>query len=965
MRLTTKLLAAAAVGGIIIAGFSPVDAKRPLNHDDFDAWQSVSANAIARSGAWSAYSVVPQEGDAVLTLRDNRKGKTISIPRGYSPAFTADGKWAVALIKPLFADTRKAKIDKKKDFDLPQDSLAIVDLTTMRVEKIANVIGYRLPEKGGSFVAYQSCDTLHIKPADLKDKEAGKPLMIRSLTSPVQKMVKWVKDYGFSKDGSRLALNIRKSAKDTLATDGVAVVNLPDTSLILLDRDKKFYTLPVFNETGTALAYTASNDSTDSGTKHASLYYSDLSGVASGQTPGVEEYDYRFFTGTPVNLALPHASDPKMQAELEQRRLDAIRSQQGKELRLTQYSRPVFSRNGRFLIVGVAPVIAPDDTTLVDFEKGNLDIWRWDAPMTPPQEKGNLESIRKHTLPVVMNLENRDYQLLTKNELVTVEPSFEWDSEWALLHDPSARYVERQWNYLAPEELMMVNVLDGSVRNVGSGERENSGLSPDGRFVVIYKDRNYYAFDNTTGKTVNLTGNLPYPVWDESDDHPMPKQPYGIGGWGDEDGKVLIYDRYDIWSLDMTGNSEPVCLTAGDGRKRNLQYRYHRLDKESKTLKKGETMVLDLFDYADKRRGLATMRYGIPAAPSIKTLDKYYISQLTKAADADVYLWQQGNFEVMPNIYTSNSTDFAKAVRLTDANPQMADISWGTAQLVEWYAYDGKKSQGVLYLPEGFDASAKDAYPMLTVFYETGSEMLYWPYRMEPSWSWINYPFYVSRGYAVFVPDIHYTGGVPGECAYNYVCSGVEEICRRYPAIDSKRVGIDGQSWGGYQTAFLVTRTDMFACAGSGAPVANMTSAYGGIRWGAGDSRQGQYEMGQSRIGRNLWDAREFYIANSPVFHADRVETPLLIMHNDADEAVPWYQGIEMFMALRRLEKPVWMLQYNGELHNIKARKNRKDITKRLQQFFDHYLKGEPMPRWMKEGISPLRKGQDYGFETE
>ncbi len=413
----------------------------------------------------------------------------------------------------------------------------------------------------------------------------------------------------------------------------------------------------------------------------------------------------------------------------------------------------------------------------------------------------------------------------------------------------------------------------------------------------------------------------------------------------------------------MTGASEPVCLTAGDGRKRGVRYRYRRLDKETLPIKSGELMVLDVFDYADKRRGLATMAYSQKgSAPSLKVLDKYYISQLRKAKDADVFMWQRGNFETMPDLYTSNSTDFAKATRLTAINPQLAEISWGTAQLVEWYAYDGKKSQGVLYLPEDFNPDAKDEYPMLSVFYETGSEDIYWPYVMEPSWSWINYPFYVSRGYAVFVPDIHYTAGVPGESAYNYVCSGVEEICRRFPAIDKKRVGIDGQSWGGYQTAFLVTRTDMFACAGSGAPVANMTSAFGGIRWGSGDSRQGQYEMGQSRIGRNLWDATEYYVANSPVFHANRVNTPLLIMHNDADEAVPWYQGIEMFMALRRLEKPVWMLQYNGESHNIKARKNRKDITKRLQQFFDHYLKGEPMPRWMREGISPLRKGQDYGF---
>lgn len=965
MKYLTYLFGGALAGMMTVATVAEMAAKRPLNHDDFDSWQSARVEAISDNGAWSAFSVLPQEGDAILTLRDNRRGRTIEIPRGSQPSFSADGKWAVALIKPLFADTRKAKIDKKKDFDLPQDSLAIIDLTTMKVEKIPHVIGYKLPEKGGSFVAYQSCDTLHIKPADLKDKEAGKPLMIRSLTSPVMKMVKWVKDYGFSKDGGRLALNLKKPEKDSVATDGVAVVNLPDTSMILIDRDKKFYTLPVFNETGTALAYTATMDTLDSGTKRMMLYYSDLTSMAPGKSPKVEEYDFLFFTGEkPVNLALPHASDPETQEKLEKQYHDYMTSARGEELRINQYQRPEFSRNGRFLTIGVAPVIAPDDTTLVDFEKADLDIWRWDAPYTIPQEKGNLESMRKHSMPVVMDLKNgRGYRLLTKNELVKVEPSFRGDAEWALLHDPTERMVEGQWNYFAPEDLSLVNVVTGEVKPIGRYDKENSALSPDGRFVVMYDERTFYAYDSATGEIINISEKIPYPVWEEDDDHPMPKQAYGIGGWGDGDNRVLLYDRHDIWSVDMTGKSDPVCLTAGDGRKRNVRYRYHRLNPDEKTLKRGELMVLDMFDYGDKRYGFATMPYGVASvAPKVSVLDGYWYGQLRKAKDADVYMWQKGNFEVMPDLYTANSADFAKGTKLTSINPQLADISWGTAQLVEWYAYDGTKSQGVLYLPEGFDESAKDAYPMLSVFYETGSEDLYFPYRMEPSWSWVNYPFYVSRGYVIFVPDIHYTAGVPGECAYNFVCSGVEEMCRRYPAIDKKRIGIDGQSWGGYQTAFLVTRTDMFACAGSGAPVANMTSAFGGIRWGSGDSRQGQYEMGQSRIGRNLWDGTEYYIANSPVFHANRVNTPLLIMHNDADEAVPWYQGIEMFMALRRLEKPVWMLQYNGESHNLRERRNRKDITKRLQQFFDHYLKGEPMPRWMERGISPLRKGQDYGF---
>lgn len=250
-------------------------------------------------------------------------------------------------------------------------------------------------------------------------------------------------------------------------------------------------------------------------------------------------------------------------------------------------------------------------------------------------------------------------------------------------------------------------------------------------------------------------------------------------------------------------------------------------------------------------------------------------------------------------------------------------------------------------------------------FYEKYSETLYQYRQPAPSASTVNLPFFASRGYVVFVPDIVYKDGHPGESAYNCICSGAEAMCEQFPFINKDKMGIQGQSWGGYQTAYLVTRTNMFAAAGAGAPVGNMTSAYGGIRWESGMVRAMQYEHGQSRIGKSLWDegGLDLYIENSPIFHTQNVTTPTLIMHNDADGAVPWYQGIEFFMALRRFHHPAWLLQYNDEAHNLSQRKNRKDLSIRLSQFFDHYLKDEPMPAWMKTGVPMTRKGEYFGFE--
>ena len=946
-------MAGALAAGVLL--FSPaVNAKKVLGHEDFDQWRRARNYCISNDGEWAAYATVPQEGDADLFFYNTKTKKKIHIQRGYDPQFSADGRYAVALVKPHFADTRKAKIDKKKGLDLPQDSLAIITLKTGDIEMIPEVTGFKLGKKGGSWVAYKSVDTLYAKRKDIKEKGVGRPLVVRNLAGPERRIVKWVDNYVFSNDGQRLALTIKKAEKDSVATDGTGVINLPDTAFILIDRDKKFYGEPVFNEAGNRLAYTASNDSVDSGTKKAQLYLADL----EGDLAEPEEIPIFQFTGDMTTNLMPGRTP-----EQEERRKELMKEIRGEQLFVNQYSQPKFSHDGRRLVIGVAPYIAPDDTTIVDFERADLDIWRWDAPYTPPQENKLVDKIRKKTYPVAIDLGSMKQTLIDHNPLATVYPGNRWDGEWAMVVDPSETAISKQWDYGALEKIYSVNVNDGSRRLAGEAAMDDYAFGPSGNVIVWYTDRHYFTFDNRTGEKRCISKDVPVELWDVDDDHPMPSPAYGIAGWGKDDAAILVYDKYDIWSLDPTGKTAPVCLTKGEGRKTNRTYRYLNTDKENRRyLTAGDEMLLDVFDHTTKEHGLAILKYGAPAVPALKTMEPASFYSIRQAEKAPVYSWMKASFDLAPDIWVSRGTDFAKAVKVSDSNPQQKDYSWGTAQLFKWYTFSGKPAEGVLYLPEDFDPNKE--YPLMTVFYERGADDLYTHYTMEPSWSWVNYPFYVSRGYVVLVPDIFYTAGVPGEGAYDYVCSGVDELCKAYPNIDRKRVGIDGQSWGGYQTAYLVTRTNMFACAGSGAPVANMTSAFGGIRWGTGDSRQAQYEVGQSRIGRSLLEAPELYIANSPVFHADRVETPLLIMHNDEDGAVPWYQGIEMFMALRRLQKPVWMLQYNGEQHNIVDRKNRKDITVRLQQFFDHYLMGAPMPKWMKEGIPAVRKGQIMNYET-
>lgn len=911
---------------LIIFGGCAFAQKKKLSHDDFDRWEKVTNYDVSNNGDWAVFAVNPQEGDGVLSFCNTRTAKKIDISRGYSPSFTADSKWGIALIKAPFAETREAKIKKKKDLQLPQDSLVVINLTTGEMWKKPNVSSYKVGKDGGDWIAWISVDTIYTPKKILDDKKAGRTLVVRNLSDGTEKCLTNVSGYNFSETGLQLSATLKKNKKDTLSVNGIGVFLLPDTTFHLLASEKQFFGKPSFDREGKLFAFTSSNDSIETGTRKCQLYLTSLPALTTQEIN---------LTGDATNKG---------------------------EFFLNQYSEPQFSFSGKRLIVGVAPYVAPDDTTLVDFEKASLDIWRWNAPYTPPQENHMVESLRKKTFPVVIDLSSGTQVLMTSNPLVRVMAPNRWDADWALIEDGTEDFISQQWDYQSKIKLSVKNVLTGEEKPVTETWNILNRLSPEDKYVVWFNQRQYHVYDITTGSMAIVGTDIPYPLWDETQDTPLKeREPYGIMGWTDNDENLLVYDRYDVWMVDPRGVSPSICLTAGEGRKRDITYRFIKTDPEKRTISHGERIIYSMFDNSNKYNGISYAKFSLKSeAPKEAFLEPNTFKQIHQGKDSGTYSWIAANFSTSPNVYYTRDIEKKGSIRVTDSNPQMGDYSWGTAQLFKWYAYNGQPSEGVLYLPEDFDPDKE--YPMIAYFYEIYSDMLYNHFDMEPSWSWINIPFYVSRGYVVFLPDIHYTAGVPGECAWNYVCSGVEEVCRQFPNIDKKRIGIDGQSWGGYQTAYLVTRTNMFACAGSGAPVSNMTSAFGGIRWESGSSRQAQYEMGQSRIGRNLWEAPQLYLANSPVFYADRVHTPLLIMHNDADGAVPWYQGIELFMALRRLGKPVWMLQYNSEAHNLRERRNRKDITIRLQQFFDHYLMGAPMPEWMKNGIPAIRKGQEYGY---
>ncbi|MFQ3593790.1 MAG: prolyl oligopeptidase family serine peptidase, partial [Gemmataceae bacterium] len=370
-------------------------------------------------------------------------------------------------------------------------------------------------------------------------------------------------------------------------------------------------------------------------------------------------------------------------------------------------------------------------------------------------------------------------------------------------------------------------------------------------------------------------------------------------------------------------------------------FRVVRLDPRARTIDLSKPVLLRAEQESNYDSGFYTLAPGNAPKRLVFGPRAYTLISFKK----NTHLLNISTFSDYPDLHVTDA-EFHEIKKLSNLGEQTRKYIWGTAELVNYKNADGVPLQGILLKPDNFDPAKK--YPMIVYIYERLSQNLHRFVEPRPGTS-INPSYYVSNGYLVLMPDIVYTVGYPGQSAVKCVLPAIERVVDR-GYVNENAIGLQGHSWGGYQTAYLITQTTRFKAASAGAPVTNMTSAYGGIRWGTGLPRQFQYERTQSRIGGSLWAYPTRFIENSPVFMADRVQTPLLMLHNDKDEAVPWQEGIQFYLALRRLDKEVYLFNYPGEAHGLRQRKNQLDYTIRLQQFFDHHLKGVPKPLWMVKG---------------
>lgn len=943
MRRFSTLLILFASGHLAMA---QTGAKKPLDHTVYDGWQSVTAQKISNNGLWVQYSITPQEGDSKLLITNIKSKATTSVPRGFQPEFTADSRYSVFTIKPFFKETRLAKIKKKKADEMPKDSLGIVALGNSEVIKIPGVKSFKLPEEASTVVAYlkekpRTDSVKKISPAKDSDffaegetssttRKEGSDLVIRKLATGAEKTFSNVTEYALSDNGKFLVFSRIVPKKDTVSKPGVFWYDIEKDAVRKISSGNGTYKNLTFDKGQTQLAFTADKSPEKTLQKLFKLYY---------------------FT--------PSLDSARVLAEQTTPGIPSKWSVSGD-------GNVFFSKNGKKLFFGTAPVAPPKDSTLVDFEVAKVDIWNYKDDYLQPMQLKNLDRDLKRSYVAVINPENPTSKVIQLADELLPDLSFaeEGNAEFALGTTDFGNRIETQWLGSTRKDLYLVSTVTGARKLVTSKVRGIASLSPQGNYVAWYNrsDKNWYAYHLASGKQQQLTKGLDVKFYDELNDLPDDPSPYGVAGWTEGDQEVLIYDRYDIWGFNpQTGKARN--LTNGAGRKQQITFRYADFKAErrrinDKPINPKKAVWLQAFNNITKESGWYKKNLANNAPPQVAVIAGRTFSMPIAAKDADTFIYTKSSYELSPDLYVSS--DFRKETKLSAINPQQSQYNWGTAELVKWTTPKGFQSEGILYKPEDFDPSKK--YPMVVYFYEKLSDGLYNYIPPAPTPSRLNISYFVSNGYLVFTPDITYEIGYPGRSAEEFINSGVEAL-KKNSWVDGTKIGIQGQSWGGYQVAHLITRTNMYAAAWAGAPVVNMTSAYGGIRWESGMNRQFQYERTQSRIGATLWEKPELYIENSPLFHFPKVNTPVVLMANDADGAVPWYQGIEMFTALRRLNKPVWMLNYNGEAHNLIQRQNRKDIQIREQQFFDHYLKGKPAPAWMLKGVPATEKGRNWGFE--
>lgn len=917
-----------------------LNAQKPaLDFKAYDTWKRLEKEQISRNGEIISYELTVLKGNPILHFYYAKSQKHDSIIRGSNALIASDESFVAWKISPDYDSIRKLELDKVEQKKWPKDSLFIYHLaqdTLLKFEKLkqvqqadeAPVLAFLQefsakkvekvePKKIEKFLFWKKpAPTPKLNPY----KTEGKRLQVYTSGQKNLPFLDSITQFSLSPDGTKIA--VVKQRKVKLDSMQVQIYQTKDLQLL-----KEFEAQPLVSD----LTWSPNNQML------AFIYSSDTSKIK--------------------NLQLLLFDISQLKTTNFGDSTDFVQTPKGQYQAIASGRKPIFSDNSQLLYFAVLPREKEVKDSLLEREKVNLDIWHYQDLDIQPQQLLQKDQELKRGLLYVYHI-NSDRLVQLENDTLRVILDKQMTAPFLLARNSDSYRIEAQWKAPSKSSYYRIDLRTAQTTLLGKGLSHTGGLSADGRYFTYFvsEGQKWMLLDIENQVPVCMNCKRKDVTWQEDlNGQPMEAGPVGFVGFTKDAKEVCLQSEFDIWTYDIV-NKTLQSLSNERATKDKIELRFtpYNLDSAWLDLQNGYFIGL-------RKSNKNELLYLLNQNTLQNVVDlPMRIAGFQKAAQANVYTLRQMNVSTYPDLWLLPDNNFVNAKRISAANPQQSNYNWASVEIVKWKAYDGQELEGLLYKPENFDASKK--YPLLFYYYELNSDNLHNYQAPKPSASIINPTEYASGGYLVFVPDIRYQPGKPAQGAYNSIMSAADYLIKNYP-VDEKRMGLQGQSWGGYQSAMLITMTTRFAAAMAGAPVGNMFSAYGGIRWGSGLNRQFQYESTQSRIGATIWEKPELYVENSPLFHLPKVQTPLLIMANDKDGAVPWYQGIELYNGMRRLGKPCWLLNYNGDDHNLTKLANKYDLSIRMRQFFDHYLMNAPAPQWMTSGRPATLKDRTLLYE--
>jgi dipeptidyl aminopeptidase/acylaminoacyl peptidase len=886
-------------------------AQGVLSFEDVMKFEDIGSIVLSDNGGWVAYEVWPDRGDGKVEVKSTNGRNSYAISLGASPKITPNGKWVAAYKRVPLAEELKAEKDK------PKQGLSLLTTNDGSVTDFDSVSSFTFSEDG-NWLAIQHYQSKEVEDLKSKNKKLGISVTLRNLSSGSDFDLPFVHEMEFDSLSNYLAYSVVDTSGQE---NGLYFFDLTEEEVQTVDKSESgYYKNLTWDYDLEKLAFTKASYDTSYVESDASIHIwesgnNELTTLLNADD-GNDGYVLR------SNNSLTFTNDGKrlffgfMDAEMAA--LDSKKEEDEDE-----------------------EVDIYDVGDLV--EDRGLDIWHGDDPRIKTHEIKSWNSTKNHLYTAVYHLDTNEWVQLADYEMPDIN----------VAHNPNVVLGSSQVPYMKEmtwegffNDWYYVDLETGERTLIAEKLSEGVNLSPSGKFAVFYKAKNWHMLNIENGESQNITADIDVPFYDEDHDYPSRVPDYGVAGWVEGDKAVMIYDKYDIWRF-PTDFSKPMNITNGKGREAKRIFRIERMNKDwGEAYENNEELLLTSYHDLNKNFGFYSAKANRSGVSRLLEEDKKF-TFVEKAKDANTVLYKREAYDEFPNIWVANNWKFKKTNKLTDMHEDLHEKwNWGQAELIDWLSLDGKFIQGIVIKPDNYDPNKR--YPIMTYYYRFFTNRLH-DFNEPKTNHRPVFAQYTSDEYVVFLPDIRFEVGEPGFASTKSLVPGIQKLIEMGIA-DEEKLGLHGHSWSGYQTAFMVTQTDIFDAAVSGAPVSNMTSAYSGIRWESGLARQFQYERTQSRIGQSLIEAPEKYIENSPVFFADRIETPMLIMHGDADGAVPWYQSIEMYLAMRRYNKDVVFLQYHDEPHHPQKFSNKLDYAIRMKEYFDYYLKGVGEPEWITEG---------------